>query len=121
MSPDLFDFTPEQREVAQAFVDSMSASGVTLTVDEAQLAANLSAFAEHILAENPQLATKSTRVLAGKSATAYGCLAVIAQHVARQHTLVYDDVNLRALSTMSMVLAVLAVLTPQKFKHARGR
>ena len=119
----LFDLTPEQRETAEALVKYMAAGGITLTVDEAQLMANLGTIAEHIIDENPRtLGTKFARVLAGNSPRAQACLAVIAQHVIKQHTLTYDDVNLRALSTMSMLIGVLAALTngPGKPKHVTG-
>jgi len=122
MSADLFVYTPEQREAVEKLVATMAKGGITLTVDEAQLMANLSTIVQHVIDENPQtLSTKATRALAGNSPKAQASMAIIAQHVIRQHTLEYDDVNLRALSMMSTLVAVLATFTQgSKFKHATG-
>ena len=123
MNEPMFNFTPEQREAAEALAKRMTDGGITLTADEAQIMANLGQWVQPTIDEDPKaLGTKAVRALTKNTATAEACLALVAKHVVMQHTLTYEgDVNLRALSTLQMLVAVLATLTrDNRPKHLHG-
>lgn len=123
MTASLFELTPEEREAAEALAAKMTALGFPLSVDEAQIMANLANYVQPTIDEDPRgLGTKATRELATGSALAQACLATLAKVVVNQHTLTYDDdVNLRALSLLQSVLAIVAALTQaKKLKHPGG-
>lgn len=122
MSDPLYDLSPEQRDAAEALARRFAERGIDLTIDEAQLTANLANFVSQVLSEDPKLRTKATRQLESASGTTQAVLALLAKLIVRQYTEDYDgDVNLRALDMLEVFVGTIAALTQSKRpKHAKG-